>query len=317
MTGWKPLVYLCAMLVYRDSGALDREAWDDCVQVAGTLPYGFSWYLDRVCDHWGGLVLDDYSAVFPLPWKRRLGLRWIYPPFFCQQLGVFSRIDSVPVLGEWLQAIPKPFLRIDLPVRGKDDPVLPNWRRSIRPNLTLNLAAGYEQLYAGYDNNTRRNLKKAQKENLQADDQLKSAELVELIRRFQGPKIKVLGVGEYRRIDALMREGITRKRARLVRVFHPEQPEVILAGAYFLEGPGGPVYLFGTSTPEGRINGAMVFLFDRQIRDRAGSSGQKLDFEGSALPGLARFYQGFGAVGEPYQTLHMQRFPLVFKALGR
>jgi hypothetical protein len=101
-----------------------------------------------------------------------------------------------------------------------------------------------------------------------------------------------------------------------IRASDPSKPAETLAGAFFLLAPRGPLYLFGTTTPAARQNGAMTLVFDRLISDFSGKQGLVLDFEGSALPGLARFYQGFGAVQEPYHTLHMRRFPLLFKGLG-
>jgi len=40
-------------------------------------------------------------------------------------------------------------------------------------------------------------------------------------------------------------------------------------------------------------------LFDSIIEEYAGQK-KILDFEGSGIPGVARFFQSFGAVNEPY-----------------
>jgi hypothetical protein len=34
-----------------------------------------------------------------------------------------------------------------------------------------------------------------------------------------------------------------------------------------------------------------------------------LDFEGSNIPGIARFYKGFGALPQTYYSLHQNRLP--------
>ena len=306
-------VYLCPMLVYRDSADIDKKAWDRCVEITGRQPYGFSWYLDQVSERWGALVLDDYAAVFPLPFKQRLGIRWIYQPFFCQQLGVFSQVPQVPDLVEWLEAVPRHFLKVDLAVHGQGKLVPASWRAALRPNLLLSLQPAIQQIRAAYDTNIKRNLKKAQQAGLRCDDNMTPEALTDLIRQYQGPKIPELKHPDYQRITALMRTGLDRNCAKFLRVFDPGKQDAVLAGAYFMTGPRGPVYLFGTTTPAGRKNGAMTLLFDQFIANLAGTSDQYLDFEGSSIPGLARFYCGFGAAEEPYQTLHMKRFPLVFK----
>lgn len=319
------------MLHYRESAQIDRAAWDACVQQAGRTAYGFSWYLDLVSEHWGGLVYGNYDAVFPLPWKQRAGLRWVYTPFFCQQLGVFARHpeapgkSAVPATGEWLRAIPRRFRKVDLAVGGTKGALpleapltLPDgWSSTERPNFALDLSLEADALRTNYETNTRRNLKKAQAAGLLTDKNLAPAELLALIREHQGPKLPALGKQEYNRILAIMEQALSRGLGTMIRAFDPATPDTAQAGAYFLHAPRGPLYLFGTTTPAARQNGAMTLVFDALIVQKSGQHGVFLDFEGSAIPGLARFYQGFGAAQEPYHTLHMRRFPLLFKGFGR
>ena len=55
------------MIHYIQHKDIDFEKWDACVANSfNRLIYGFSWYLDVVCDDWDALVLNDYEAVFPL-----------------------------------------------------------------------------------------------------------------------------------------------------------------------------------------------------------------------------------------------------------
>ena len=53
------------------------------------------------------------------------------------------------------------------------------------------------------------------------------------------------------------------------------------------------------STSSGKQKCAMFFLLDRFIRENSGSN-LILDFEGSMIPGVAKFYQGFGSRNTPY-----------------
>jgi len=50
---------------------------------------------------------------------------------------------------------------------------------------------------------------------------------------------------------------------------------------------------------------------DQLIRDHAGSE-KILDFEGSNIPSIARFFSGFGARPETYQEVRFSRLPLKF-----
>jgi len=43
-----------------------------------------------VAENWDALVEDDYTAVMPLPWKKKYSFRYVYQPLNCQQLGIFT-----------------------------------------------------------------------------------------------------------------------------------------------------------------------------------------------------------------------------------
>ena len=70
---------------------IDDQKWDEAIarSTAETL-YPYSWYLDAAADNWSALVMDNYRFVMPLIWKKKYGIRYLYHPFYTQQLGVFS-----------------------------------------------------------------------------------------------------------------------------------------------------------------------------------------------------------------------------------
>ena len=71
---------------------LDEEKYNQCIDTSiQSKIYAFSWYLDIVCNNWDVLVLNDYEAVMPLPWRKKYGIKYVYPPFWVLQLGVFSK----------------------------------------------------------------------------------------------------------------------------------------------------------------------------------------------------------------------------------
>ena len=79
------------MIQYVKRQHLDVSKYDFCIENSSqSRIYAFSWYLDIVADHWDVLVLDDYEAVMPVPWKKKYGIKYVYPPFWLLELGVFS-----------------------------------------------------------------------------------------------------------------------------------------------------------------------------------------------------------------------------------
>ncbi|MDA9093212.1 hypothetical protein N9J92_05085, partial [Polaribacter sp.] len=57
---------------------LDVDKYDACIaDSVQSRIYAFSWYLDVVTDNWDILILNDYEAVMPLPWKQKYFLKYI------------------------------------------------------------------------------------------------------------------------------------------------------------------------------------------------------------------------------------------------
>jgi hypothetical protein len=67
-------------------------------------------------------------------------------------------------------------------------------------------------------------------------------------------------------------------------------------------------YLAPALNEEGRESRAMFYLIDRYIHLNAGIQ-LTLDFEGSDIETVARFYQGFGAAPSTYSSLRINRLP--------
>jgi hypothetical protein len=103
---------------------IDPEKWNAAVLSSETpLFYALFGYLDCVTENrWDALIFNEYEAVFPLPYKKKWGLKYLVQPVFCQQLGAFGSNKSVTT-GDFLRAIPKGFLRVRLNLNGYFDRV--------------------------------------------------------------------------------------------------------------------------------------------------------------------------------------------------
>ena len=110
------------MISFVKRAALDVEKYDSCIENSiQSRIYAFSWYLDIVADHWDVLVLNDYEAVMPLPWKQKFGLKYITQPYFCQQLGIFSvEKISKEIQLQFIKKIPLQFLKVALVLNSQN-----------------------------------------------------------------------------------------------------------------------------------------------------------------------------------------------------
>ncbi len=294
---------------YLRRSEIDTVRWNQCIDEAvNGMPYAYSWHLDVVCTAWDALVLGDYSAVFPLPWDRRLlGYRQSYNPILSQQLGPMGRQPlSQSTVDAFFDAIPPSFRRLRLHLNtGCPLPRSGAWSVTPRPNFILDLSTSYEQRFAAYSKSLRKRLRKARPRHDWTEGGMSPAELVRLYQQYTGPKVEA-SARDFTIITRQIEAAIDQGKGKIfqTRCLRGRQG----AAGFFLFSHGRVINLFGTSTHLGREEHSMHVLLDGLIAQFAGQP-LLLDFEGSAIPSIAYFFQSFGSVQETYHLLEKNDLP--------
>src|SRR5688572_8760496 len=105
------------IIQYLKHGEIDKGSWDRCIDDAPNgLIYAYATYLDHMADNWDGLVLNNYEAVMPLPWRKKWGVHYIYQPFLMAQSGLFGKNLTPQLLELFLDAIPEKFRLWEFPL---------------------------------------------------------------------------------------------------------------------------------------------------------------------------------------------------------
>lgn len=300
------------MIKYLKYDQIDKQKWDNCIDNAfnGSI-YAYSWYLDIVCEEWDALVEGDYESVFPIPFKKKMGIYIIYQPFFTQQLGVFSRSKLTPdIVNEFLEAIPARFKLIDLNLNIHNQIDLSGFSHQLMVNHELDLISDYQQLKANYSTNTRRNLTKSEKSDLFIVKEVKPDDIIELFRENRGKGIKVLKEFNYLRLRRLIYTCIYRDAGKVFAAYTSENE--LCAGAIFIESHKKAVFIFSGQSEEGRERRAMFLLIDHFINLHANKH-LTLDFDGSNDEALSRFYKGFGSTRIDYLRISRNTLPMHMK----
>lgn len=292
---------------------IDIEKWDNCIKNSpnGNL-YANSWYLDLACPGWSAIATGDYSSVMPLPVRKKLSLSYIYQPFFVQQLGVFSlNTVSEELLINFLKAIPKHIKYVDYNLNFRNNE-LPDCYTFVK-NTTyhLPLDSNYKELLNNYAENTRRNLRKAEKANLTIQKDLKPAEIVEFKRQTAKADLDKDG---YKRLQKIISWAVKNNTGKIYGA--TDSSGNLCAVVFFAFSKNYAYMLVSASDNKGKDNSAMFLLIDNFIRE---NSGKKiiLDFEGSNIPGIARFFAGFGAKPVYYHKFKMNRLPKILKSIKK
>ncbi len=292
---------------------LDVDKWDQCINDdPHGLIYNLSWYLDTLSVEWDALIKDDYKTVMPLVHRTKYKQTYIFRPFGVQQQGLSGlEADKPDVLQDFLDAIPPEFKYIEFYTNSSNDISLvgKTWKVEENVNLILDLNRSYENLFESFSSQTKRNIKKSKKHKFQAFEHDPPEVLMRLFKANQGKKYPV-DDSFYTTVLHLMHV-LIHKRRGMVWTLHDERNSPI-AGIFVMEYKGRCTLLFSAMDDYGRETGAMTHLINEYLTMRA-ENARIFDFEGSNVPGLKKFYAGFGAAEKNYHLLKLNRLPIPFR----
>jgi hypothetical protein len=250
------------------------------------------------------LVNADYSILVPLPVKRKLGISYISQPKFTQQLGVFSKIaQDEQTLKFCLDEIHKRYPKIYLQLNIENNISSMELRKRLTYCLELNKS--YDDIFNNYNTHHKRNLSKAKETGLEKNSNpVISNDIDSFISNFKitvGLKDKSLTSKDY----SLMHKIITAYPGRMIVCRNYEGE--IMSGLFYMESKTKLINLFNFTTPSGKENKSMYLLLNFWIESFSNRN-LTLDFEGSEIKSIARFYSGFGASERNYQIFTKKGF---------
>jgi hypothetical protein len=271
---------------------IDFEKYDSCISSSPAANvYAMSWYLNIVSPNWNLLVADDYSVVMPLPVKKKYWFSYLTQPYFCQQLGVFaSSILEKEVFLAFLKAIPYKYAKLQLNISN----VFDFGSDKLRPNFVLSLNSPFSEISSFYGSNCQRNLKKAKPQNLNIIEIGTKDFMLLLKQNNSGIFSEEMLVLQERIIVESLKKGFGSLMAA-------ESEGGVVAAVFVINTEKRIYYLCPVSSAEGKQKQAMSLIVNEIIEKNAGTN-KTLDFEGSAIPGVANFYAGFGAKAEFYPS---------------
>ncbi|MBE0662206.1 MAG: hypothetical protein IH597_07040 [Bacteroidales bacterium] len=296
------------MIRYLQNNEIDYEKWDDCIDRAfnGNV-YAWSWYLDLVCEGWEALVQGDYELVMPLTSGKKYGIYYLYQPPFTQQLGLYSKIPSGNLaVNEFLDSMKIHYRFAEINLNRHNKINHQDFNIKMRKNYELELIKPIAEIRSNYTSNTSRNIRKAENEGISIVTNVDPGSIITMFRQEKGAEIKKLGDKQYQMLEKLIYRSAYKNMAITVGAF--DKNNELCAGAFLLKSHHRIVFLFSANNKTARQTGAMHLLIDSVIQQHAGQA-LTFDFEGSEIPGLARFYAGFGSTETYYPSITYNRLP--------
>ncbi|HYG50480.1 MAG TPA: GNAT family N-acetyltransferase [Flavobacteriales bacterium] len=292
-----------------------RNQWDALVQhSANGNIYSLSWYLDAVANGNWGLVTDEsISCGLPVAFKRRTGYKNIYQPFYTM---FFDVVGDAKNIQPFIDKIANDYHHIHITTQNKTGYL----RHKDRLRQEMVLEKEFEK---GYSENTRRQIKKAEKSELKFDLHTSAAEVVRLFRENKGKELREYKPADFTRLKNLIEAALVHKNAFCA---HVTSEKSVLASAVFLTFQNRIVFLKGGVNAEGKEKGAMYFLMHKAIEHAlitAIHDHQRykknliFDFGGSNNKNVAKFYRKFGGRDIGYYEIELDKRNIIQKALSK
>lgn len=287
---------------------IDLKKWDEtiCNSYNG-LVFGYSFFLNSMADNqWDALVMEDYKAVFPLVWRSKFGISYLYQPFFCQQLGVFSTEKiSEKTINQFLEKIPRKFRYQNFHLNYENNFPITSQTVKRRTSFCIDLSASYSEIFSNYNADAKKNISKGLK---LAFEYKKDIDLPIVVNCF------FEAYGSYYPSNQQLKEKISDCSSQAIqfgkgftRAIYDGAGALLCAGFFFFSN-GRIHYSMAAPTPQGKKNKATHLLIDQVLKEFAGTS-FIFDFEGSDLESVAFFYSKFGPVAKTYLEVRQNNLP--------
>ena len=283
---------------------IDFVKWDACVQNnENGLIYATSTYLNAMTDNWSGLLINDYQAIMPLPWRKKWGIRYLYTPAFTQQLGLIGQtnVSAIELQKKVLQ-----FARFGNYLFNDGNAPLGDELSFFEcNNYIIYLNKSYEEIRSSYKKNFKKNTNKPihNELNYQKSDEYELA-----IRSFyQYNSAHILHVHSAE-IDCFIKLCSQLFPANILVRKVTNKADELLSIVLLLKDNKRYYNLINYTSAAGRKVEANYFLYDNLFKELA-ENDLLFDFEGSDLPGVKSFYECMGGLNKPYYLWQFNHLP--------
>lgn len=303
------------MIQYTEHSHIDFKKWDSCISKStNSSVFVTSWYLNAACPNWSALILNDYEAVFPLAGNSKLGLPYLYQPLFTRYLGVYTCGEiSEKLVNDFFEAIPPSFKYIEFSLHENNPFNKADFEKKERLFQILELSRSYENLQNEFKGDAKRNIKKAEKNQLTVTNEVSPQQVVDLFKNNKGKELKGLNNADYELLTNLMTAALDHNSGFLVGV--KNQENMLVAAGFFITHNNRILFLKGSANAEGKSTGAMYLVLNHVFKTYSNSY-KLFDFGGSSVETVASFNHNFGAKDCVYLQVKRNRLPFIIKLIS-
>lgn len=285
---------------------IDFEKYTHCLENSEQRKYSATKdFLDITSDKkWELLVYNDYEAVMPVPYIKKLGLKFIINPKLCQQLGIFSKNDEVFINNQFLDFFKSKY-RIWYYAFNDVNQFSQTLKR--RKNYLIN-PENYELVRQRYSPKRKRKLRLDHE--ILENSEIQRVNFLEAENFIDENSLGAKDENDKRKFMKIFSELEKAKLLEIVVFIY--QKKIINALALYCN--ENTIALLGTFNDKKyvKLSGSSV-LIDHIISENIDS--KIFDFEGSEIPSIEEFFTGFRPILKTYPVLSNSKKDLFKKIL--
>ena len=184
---------------------IDFTKWDFCIaRSANKLIYVESKYLNQIASNWDAIVLNDYDAVMPLIWRKKMGIRYVYQPAFLQQAGIYSPYQLTEEITEaFISLASTHFKFAEFSLNYVNKPSAENsfYQKKINNNFLIHLDKKYEEIVTS--KYLKERIDRASKFNLKYLVSSDVTKCIKIYKKLYGERLSTLSKNDYKNFEQL------------------------------------------------------------------------------------------------------------------
>ena len=254
-------------------------------------------YLQHFCDDWICISNHNRTLLLPVPIRKKMGITYVYTPSFFPQTSIIGKYNE-----DDIASLTNKLLSIvhfgDLFLQGM---LLSNKkiRQTLKTNFTLDTSNWKNKIIDHH----RRALEKANKQDFNIQEQVEAHVIIDLFKEVYTEKMPHVTDNDYNRLLQWCEQQTNTIQTYCVYL----HGEIHAAAILFCH--RNTVYnIINVVTEAGKVSRANYSLYG-YILDRCHIQQLNLDWEGSDIPGIARFYEGWGSEKHNYYHYHINALP--------
>jgi len=290
---------------------LNLEKYDACIEKSmQSNIFGYSWYLDTVCDNWSVFVLNDYEAVLPIPWKRKFFVKYAYLPFWVLQLGVYTKV--IEDENEFLIELFSEFKYVNTRMNFNNSfSMFEKYSRQATIQKIVFSNNDYDRVYKLYSRSRKKEIKKSNQNNLTSHWNESPKLLIDLMRENKKGNLKITEK-EYMKLFELMYKTVQKGIGEILLI--RDKGAHVISGAFFLRNRDEVIKIVYSTRMNNKKNGVDTFLNDCAIL-KYSKEVKEFNFGISSIDNesITKYYRSFGGQDKSFIRLKNRKLPWLFR----